>query len=58
MSRFTVIMIAFAVVFFGGWLFANEYPPPRIEDISAAAWIVAVLVAVVLAGMVTGGVTR
>lgn len=57
-NRLILILIAFGIVFFAGWIFANEVTPPRVEDISAAAWIVAVLVAVVMAGMATGGATR
>ena len=57
-NRFTIILMALVAVFLGGWLFANEYPPPQVADLKAAAWIVSVLMAVVLASMATGGATR
>lgn len=58
MNRFTTILIAFAVVFVAGWLFGHDYPPPDVADMRAATWIVGVMVAIVMAGMVTGGTQR
>jgi hypothetical protein len=51
MSRFTVMVMALALAFGSGWLFANEVRPPLLEDTSLAMWIAGVVVALLSAMM-------
>jgi sorbitol-specific phosphotransferase system component IIBC len=39
MNRFIVMLIALAMAFGSGWLFANEVRPPLLEDVGLAMWI-------------------
>lgn len=55
MNRFAMFLIAAGVAFLAGWLFANEVKPPRYEDVSLAAWIIAGAVALTLGGMASAG---
>lgn len=39
MTRFSLFLLAAALAFAAGWLFGNEYRPPRITDVNLAMWI-------------------
>ncbi len=55
MGKFGVMLMALLLVFLAGWLAGADFPPPHVRDISAAAWAVGAMVAVVMAAMVTSG---
>lgn len=57
-SRFTMTLIALVVVFVSGWLFGNQIAPPRVQDLSAAVWVVCAISAVMLSAMATAGGSR
>lgn len=58
MGRFGLILMALLLVFCAGWLAGADFPPPHVRDISAAAWAVGAMVAVVMAAMATSGGQR
>ncbi len=56
-NRITVILFGFLLAFVSGWLFANEYRPPRYEDLDMAVWAImggVGLVAAIVAGQGRG----
>lgn len=55
MNRFTLFVVAAALAFVAGWLFGNEMKPPRYEDLSLAAWLVAGVAALGLGAMASAG---
>lgn len=55
MGRFGMVLMALLMVFCAGWLAGADYPPPHVRDISAAAWLVAFLVSIIMAAMATSG---
>lgn len=55
MSRFGLFLLAAGLAFGAGWLFGNEMKPPRYEDISVAAWLVAGVSALALGGAASAG---
>ena len=55
MNRFTLFIVAAALAFVAGWLFGNEMKPPRYEDLSLAAWLVAGVAALGLGAMASAG---
>jgi hypothetical protein len=52
-NKFTMMLVALGIVFVSGWLFGNQIAPPRIQDISAAVWVVCAMAAVMLSAMVS-----
>lgn len=55
MNRFTLFIVAAALAFLAGWLFGNEMKPPRYEDLSLAAWLVAGVGALGLGALASAG---
>lgn len=53
MNRFIVLLMALALSFASGWLFANEVRPPLLEDVGLAMWIAVGGVALVSATLAT-----
>ncbi len=51
MYRFSIKLLGLAVAFVAGWLFSNEVRAPMYNEISMQVWIVAGLLATLLAGV-------
>lgn len=53
MNKFAVMLGALCLAFLSGWLFSNEVPAPRFDNVALAMWIATGLVALISAMMVS-----